>query len=427
MRFLVLGQGGREHAIIRALKLSPSVTEVHALPGSDGISQEALCHSVDLSDSKAVEAFFKKYDFDCVVVGPENYLVQGLSDQLRSLGVNVVGPSQIAAQLEGSKIFAKEFMVKAGVPTAAFEIVSDVDGTMRAATKFTPPYVLKADGLAAGKGVFLCATLPELKAAAESLFEAKSLGAAGLRAILEQFQPGYELSYLILTNGLEGEALPLAQDHKRLCDEDQGPNTGGMGVVGPLRISQELLNQIQTQIVRPTLRHLHGSGLLYRGVLYIGIMVTKEGPTVLEFNVRFGDPEAQVILPLLDGDWGLVFSRLAKGELTALKWKNVHMACIVQAAPGYPDNPEKGVVIDGDIGFQGSSSYFLHAGTKKSPSGEWVTHGGRVLNSVGMGSSLKEAITNAYNQAKHVAWRGLQMRKDIGSKAPTQVGADLSS
>lgn len=427
MRFLVLGQGGREHAIIRALKLSPSVTEVHAVPGSDGISQEALCHQLDLSDSKAFEAFIKKYAFDCVVVGPENYLVQGLSDQLRTLGVPVVGPSQIAAQLEGSKIFSKEFMMKAGVPTAAYEVVTDVEATMKAATKFTPPYVLKADGLAAGKGVFLCATLPELKQAAESLFEARTLGAAGLRAILEQFQPGYELSYLILTNGEEAEALPLAQDHKRLGDNDLGPNTGGMGVVGPLKIEAALREQIETRIVRPTLKHLHGSGLLYRGVLYIGVMVTKDGPTVLEFNVRFGDPEAQVIMPLLDGDWGYVFARLAKGEMTPLKWKNLHMACVVLAAPGYPDNPEKGVLIDGDLGYQSGSSYFLHAGTKKTNTGEWVTNGGRVLNSIGMGSSLKEAIQTAYAQAKHITWRGLQMRKDIGAKAPTQVGADLSS
>jgi phosphoribosylamine--glycine ligase len=427
MRFLVIGQGGREHAIVRALKLSPSVTEVHATPGSDGISQEALCHQLDLTDVKAVEAFVKKYAFDCVVVGPENYLVQGLSDQFRALGVATVGPSQIASQLEGSKIFAKEFMVKAGVPTAAYEVVSDVESTMKAAVRFKPPYVLKADGLAAGKGVFLCSTLLELKEAAENLFEARTLGSAGLRAILEQFQGGYELSYLILTNGLDAEALPLAQDHKRLDDGDQGPNTGGMGVVAPLTIDPDLRRQIETRIVSPTLRHLHGSGLLYRGVLYIGVMVTEGGPTVLEFNVRFGDPEAQVIMPLLDGDWGYVFSRLAKGEMTRLRWKNLYMACVVQAAPGYPDNPEKGVLIDGDIGYQSPSSYFLHAGARKTGAGEWVTNGGRILNAIGMGSSLREAIQSAYAQARHVSWRGLRMRKDIGARAPTQVGADLFS
>lgn len=416
MRFLVLGSGGREHAIIRALKFSPSVTEVHAVPGSEGISQEAICHTVDLSDSKALETFVKRYQFDCVVVGPENYLVQGLADQLRSFGINVVGPSQIAAQLEGSKIFAKEFMVQSEVPTAAYEVVEDVSGTLKAAQKFAPPYVLKADGLAAGKGVFICATLPELKSAAEFLFEKKGLGQAGRKALLEEFQPGYELSYLILTNGSEAQALPIAQDHKRLSDGDQGPNTGGMGVIGPIAIEPSLRAEIESKIVQPTLRHLQRSGLLYRGVLYIGLMITPKGPTVIEFNVRFGDPECQVIMPLLEGDWGHVFAKLANGELTPLRWKSLQLACVVLAAPGYPDAPEKGVVIEGDLGYQSASSYFLHAGTAKNSGGEWVTNGGRVLNSVGMGSSLKEAVQAAYAQVKRVNWKGMRLRKDIGAK-----------
>jgi phosphoribosylamine--glycine ligase len=398
------------------LKFSNSVSEVHAVPGSPGISQDAICHSVDLSDAKAVEAFVKKYQFDCVVVGPENYLVAGVADQLRALGVAVVGPSGAAAQLEGSKVFSKEFMVAAGVPTAAFEVVEDVAGTLRAAAQFTPPYVLKADGLAAGKGVFLCDTLDDLRVAAEDLFERKILGAAGRRALLEQFQPGYEISYLILTNGERSEALPLAQDHKRLGDGDVGPNTGGMGVVGPLAISSELREQIETEIVARTLRHLQGSGLLYRGVLYIGLMITPSGPRVIEYNVRFGDPEAQVILPLLDGDWGFVFTQLARGELTPLKWKNMFMACVVLAAPGYPEAPVRGVAIDGDVGYQGPSSYFLHAGTARGPDGQWVTAGGRVMNAVGLGSSLKEAIGAAYKQAKQASWKGMRLRTDIGAK-----------
>lgn len=416
MRFLVLGQGGREHAIVRALKFSASVTEVHAVPGSEGISQEAICHQVDLSDLKAFEAFVKKYSFDCVVIGPEHYLVNGLADSLRSWGLNVVGPSQIAAQLEGSKIFAKDFMVRSGVPTAACEMVEDVAATLKAAQKYAPPYVLKADGLAAGKGVFVCATLAELKAAAEFLFEEKGLGMAGHKALLEEFQEGYELSYLILTNGAEAQALPIAQDHKRLGNGDVGPNTGGMGVVGPVEISAELRAEIETKIVAPTLRNLQGGGLLYRGVLYIGLMITPKGPTVIEFNVRFGDPECQVIMPLLNGDWGQVFAKLAAGELTPLRWKNLHMACVVLAAPGYPDAPEKDVVIEGDLGYQSASSYFLHAGAAKNGRGEWVTSGGRVLNSLGLGSSLKEAIAAAYAQARRVTWKGLRMRTDIGAK-----------
>lgn len=416
MRFLVLGQGGREHAIVRALKFSPSVTEIHACPGSEGISQDAICHSIDLSDTKAVEQFIKRYAFDCVVVGPEKFLVQGISDLLRSLGVNVVGPSQTASQLEGSKIFAKEFMVGAGVPTAVFEVVDSVAETLKAAQKFEPPYVLKADGLADGKGVFICSTLSELKTAAENLFEKKILGMAGQRAILEEALHGYELSYLVLTNGHQAEALPLAQDHKRLRDNDEGPNTGGMGVVGPIPIEPGLRERIEKEIVEPCMRHLQGSGLLYRGVLYIGIMVTPQGPKVLEFNVRFGDPEAQVILPQLDGDWGYVFSKLGNGELVPLKWKSLNVACVVLASPGYPGEPKKGVIIEGDLGSHTASSYFLFAGATKSPQGQWVTNGGRILNSIGVGNTLDQAIRAAYSQAKSVKWQGLQMRKDIGQK-----------
>jgi phosphoribosylamine--glycine ligase len=189
-----------------------------------------------------------------------------------------------------------------------------------------------------------------------------------------------------------------------------------MGVVGPLAISSELREQIETEIVARTLRHLQGSGLLYRGVLYIGLMITPSGPRVIEYNVRFGDPEAQVILPLLDGDWGFVFTQLARGELTPLKWKNMFMACVVLAAPGYPEAPVRGVAIDGDVGYQGPSSYFLHAGTARGPDGQWVTAGGRVMNAVGLGSSLKEAIGAAYKQAKQASWKGMRLRTDIGAK-----------
>ena len=341
MRFLVLGQGGREHALVRALKFSNSVAEVFAVPGSDGISQEAICSPLDLGDAKALEAFLQRHQFDCVVIGPETLLARGLADDLRALGVAVVGPSRTAAQLEGSKIFAKEFMASAGVPTAAFEVVETVAGTMSAAEKFTPPYVLKADGLAAGKGVTICADLAELRLASEALFERKVLGDAGTRAVLEQFQSGYEISYLVLTNGVASETLPLAQDHKRLRDGDQGPNTGGMGVVSPVEIDADLRARIEREIVTPTLNQINRSGLLYRGVLYIGLMITPNGPTVIEYNVRFGDPEAQVILPLLDGDWGYVFAQLAKGEMTKLKWKPLSTACVVLAAAGYPDNPQR--------------------------------------------------------------------------------------
>lgn len=414
LRVLVIGQGGREHALVKALKSSLSVSEVHCAPGSAGMASDALCHSLEKTDGARVIELCRRLSFDLVVIGPEVPLAEGLSDELRREGVVVFGPSQAAARLEASKIFSKHFMVRAGIPTAKFCEVSSVDETLRSADQFTPPYVLKADGLAAGKGVFICADREELGRASRSLFEQRALGGAGDRAILEQHQPGWELSYLILTNGEEFEALPLAQDHKRLMDGNDGPNTGGMGTVAPLKINGELDKQIREKVLAPSVATLKSMGLLYRGVLFVGLMITKEGPTVLEFNVRFGDPETQVILPLLDGDWGQVMLAVAKGEMPRLNWHPLHLACVVLAAEGYPEQSKTGVPIQGEIGFQTASSYFLHAGTKKSPEGHWLTGGGRVLNAVGLGSSRSEALQNAYRQAAKVSWPGLQMRSDIG-------------
>lgn len=416
MKVLVVGQGGREHAIARALRLSPSVTEVHVLPGNLGFSAEALCHDIKPSDSTAVLALIKKTAIDLVVVGPEVHLAEGLSDELRQQGVLVFGPSQHAAQLESSKIFAKQFMKEAGVPTSDFKVVTSVEETMAAAGSFKAPFVLKADGLAAGKGVFICKTQEELKAHARSLFEEKSLGKAGDKAILEEFQDGWELSFLVLTDGRDYRPMPLSQDHKRLGEGDEGPNTGGMGVVAPLKIDPELEQQIHDEILTGTIRLLKNKGFLYRGVLYVGVIVTADGPKVLEYNVRFGDPEAQVVMPLLNGDWGEVMMAIAKGNLGELKWKPLATACVVLASEGYPENSVKGTVVEGDIQFQSPSSYFLHAGTSRNEQGQWVTNGGRVLNAIGIGSNLKEAIDNAYMQAQKVSWQGVQMRKDIGQK-----------
>lgn len=413
MKFLVVGQGGREHALVRALKLSPSVTEVHAVPGSSGIATEAICHSMNVTDLKAWESLLQQHQFSCVVIGPEVPLAFGLADFLRGKGVPTVGPSQTAARLEASKIFAKQFMADAGVPTARFEIVESVEETLARAEKFSSPYVLKADGLAAGKGVIICQSKAELEHAAHSFFVDKVFGDAGRKAVLEEFQRGYELSYLVLTNGMDYRECPVTQDHKRLNDKNLGPNTGGMGVVGPVPVSSDLRDRIRSEIVEPSLKHLHGLGLLYRGVLYFGVMVTSSGPSLLEFNVRFGDPEAQVILPLFDGDWGVFFLRLSEGELLEMKWLPRFAACVVMAAPGYPDKPESNVPISGNLGFQTPSSYYLHAGTKFE-NGAWKTSGGRVLNAVGLGNSLKDAIANAYTQTKAVKWSGQQMRSDIG-------------
>lgn len=416
MKALVVGKGGREHALARALKLSPSVTEVHAIPGSDGMSREALCHAKDTRDHKAMTDFALQKNIDLVVIGPEVELAEGLSDAFRSAGIAVFGPSRDAAQLEASKIFSKKFMEQAGVPTAKAVVVTSVQEVLSAQSQFTPPYVLKADGLAAGKGVFICATLNELKEAAELIFDKQILGQAGSKALLEQSLKGWELSYLCVTNGSEYQALPLAQDHKRLLTGDHGPNTGGMGVVAPIQIDTELDTVIREKVLLPTLKALTGMGLLYRGVLYVGLMITEQGPMTLEYNVRFGDPEAQALLPLYLGDFAQMALEVAKGRVPPLQWKPLHSACVVLAAEGYPDQPRSGVKIEGSIFHESPSSYFLHAGTKKSADGEWLTHGGRVLNAIGIGSSMEEAVRQAYQQANLVSWPNRQMRTDIGAQ-----------
>ncbi len=419
MKVLVIGQGGREHALVHALSQSPSVSEIHAVPGSAGMSRQAICHDIPLFEadqsSSSLIQFCLRTGIDFVVIGPEDPLVQGLADRLRDRGILTVGPSAESAQLEGSKIFAKQFLAEAKAPTSHFEIVESLEQVRSAAPRFSAPYVLKADGLAAGKGVFICQTLQELEAAAHDLFIGKILGSVGERALLEQFMPGWELSYLIFTNGHEWQTLPLAQDHKRLLDGDLGPNTGGMGTVAPMKIEASLREQIEEKIVRPTVQLLHDKNYVYRGVLFIGVMVTQSGPQVLEFNCRFGDPETQVILPLIDGDLGLILKSLSQGKIQKLKEKNLHSSCVVLASPGYPLHPEKNLKIEGDLNSETESSYFLHAGTIKDSNGQWLTQGGRVMNSVGLGSTSQESIEKAYQLAEKVHWMGLQMRRDIGS------------
>ncbi len=417
MRVLVIGQGGREHAIIRGLKLSPSITEVHALPGREGFSlDEAICHPISVTDFEGIYRTVEQCNISYVIIGPEDPLALGLSDFLREKDVLVVAPSQGAAQLESSKIYSKKFMTEFDIPTSSYDIVQSVEQTLVAAKNYKAPYVFKVDGLAAGKGVYICQTLEELKKASIEVFEDHKFKDAGLTALLEEFQEGWEMSYLVLTNGDDYETMPLSQDHKRLKDNDLGPNTGGMGAVGPLNVDPELLKQIKTEILDKTMQGLKKRNLLYRGTLYVGLMITKEGPRVIEYNARFGDPEAQIIMPLLDGEWGEVFYQISKGILPEVSWKPLCVACVVIAAENYPESPKRGVVIKGDILHETTSSYFLHSGTVKNKNSDWCTDGGRVLNAIGIGSTMKEALSNAYKQAKYSYWDGMQIRTDIGKK-----------
>lgn len=415
MKVLVLGQGGREHAIVHRLAHSPSVNEVHVAPGNDGMRQHALCHNWNWKDTDQMIDFCLRSEIELIIIGPEDPLVDGLADRLRERGFLVVGPGRDGALLEGSKIYAKQFMVEAKVPTAPAAIVQSVDETLSQAEKFTPPYILKADGLCAGKGVSICPDLESLRAAASDLFDKKIFGKAGEKALLEQNTPGWELSYLVLTNGETFTALPVAQDHKRLLDGGQGPNTGGMGTVAPLEIDPKLRERIENLIVRPTVDALKAKGIVYRGFIFFGIMVTEAGPSLLEYNCRLGDPETQVVLPLIQDDFGMVMKDLAMGKVGPLSFRPLHSACVVLAAPGYPSSPKKGLTIQGD--WTGTeSSYFLVAGARRTEDSRWETAGGRVLCSVGLGSTRGEAIEKAYGQAKQVNWQGLQMRSDIGRR-----------
>lgn len=347
MNFLIIGQGGREHAIVKALRKSTLVNEIYVTPGNAGIAIEASCEEVSWQNFDKLLSFVKAKKIDTVIIGPEDPLVDGLADKLRQNNIATVGPSQAGALLEGSKVFAKIFMQEAQIPTARFAIVNSTEDLIREAKNYRPPYVLKADGLAAGKGVFICKTYDDLLEASKNLFEKKCLGPAGSRALLEACLHGYELSLLLITNGQEYELLPVAQDHKRLKDDDQGPNTGGMGTTAPMPISNELIEEIKTLIVAPTLGLLKKREVTYNGIIFLGLMITSNGPYLLEYNCRFGDPETQVILPLLDGDWAQTFHKLARGHIESLKWNNQSACCVIMAAPGYPDQSQKGVEITG--------------------------------------------------------------------------------
>ncbi len=420
MNILVIGKGGREHAIVNALSSSKKIENIYALPGSIGISNLAKCiDDIELSNHSDIADFCNNNSIKYVLIGPEGPLVEGLGSFLREQGLYVFGPNKEGAFLEGSKVFSKQFMKSAGIPTSPSFIVTSVNQAIEiASSSMEAPYVFKADGLAGGKGVYICKSIEDLKLAATDVFEKKIFGDASERALLENFEEGYELSYFVLTNGKEWTSMPLAQDHKKIFENEEGPNTGGMGTIAPLEIDQELINLIESDIVAPTIAEFQKRDYIYNGVVFIGLMITKDGPKVLEYNVRFGDPETQVLLPLLDGDWGEVFCQISQGELPELKWKNMHTACVVAAAKGYPENPIKGDVIEGDLAsIDDSSCYVLHAGTKKNSEGKYITNGGRVLNIVCSDTDREKALLNCYKKLEDIHWTGIQYRKDIGQKS----------
>lgn len=412
MNILVIGSGGREHAVIKSLAQSAKVNKIYCAPGNAGISEHASLVNIDIKNHSKVIAFCKENNITLVFIGPEDPLVAGLADSLRAENILVFGPSKQAAQLEGSKIFAKEFMKQAKVPTAPADVVTTVAETLLAAKKYSAPYVFKADGLAAGKGVFICPDLTELKTAAENLFEKKLLGEAGSAALLEQNLQGKEISLLVLTNGSGFQALPMAQDHKRLCDNNKGPNTGGMGTVAPMQVENALYEKIISKVVKPSVENLKHRDYLFRGVLFIGLMIVDNEPFVLEYNVRFGDPETQVILPLIENDLAELFLELSKGHLPEIKLNNKTVFCIVNAAEGYPDTPVKNILIK--LPKNTDNTYTLHAGTSFNPENQLVSSGGRVLNIVAIRDDFTKARYAAYEFNDHIVFSGRQFRTDIG-------------
>lgn len=432
-KILVVGGGGREHAIVRQLAMDSRVSVVYAVPGSDGMRGQAKveCLSLPLNDPEFGQLlnFAADAKVELIVIGPEQPLADGLADRARDRGFRVFAPSKEGARLEASKIHAKELMKAAGVRTARSFVVSSVKETLDAASNFKPPFVLKADGLAAGKGVFIDRDLASLEKSARFLFEEKGLGDAGTQALVEEFSPGVELSHLVLTNGHEFISMPGARDHKRLLDGDEGPNTGGMGVIAPIALEDGLLEKIERDVVAPVIREIERRGFLFRGVLYFGLMLTEEGPSVLEFNTRFGDPEAQVLMTLLDEKngpaWLEVLTSIADGECPKVTWhQDRSVACLVLAAEGYPEKPVKGAPIAGleeeggleetPSGATKETAYVLHAGTRLV-NGRFTANGGRVLNVVGVSDEgLDQALERAYAAAKSVTWSGRQMRTDIG-------------
>jgi phosphoribosylamine--glycine ligase len=414
MNILLLGSGGREHALAWKLAQSPSLAKLYAAPGNPGIAEEAECVALDVTDHGAVIAFCESHAIGLVVVGPEAPLVDGLSDSLKAAGVPVFGPSQAAAQLEGSKGFTKDLCARAGIPTAGYVRTSSLEEARAALARFQPPYVLKADGLAAGKGVVIAADLAEAEAALADMFGG-AFGGAGAQVVIEEFMAGEEASFFALTDGTAIVPFGSAQDHKRVGDGDTGPNTGGMGAYSPAPVlTPELQARVMVEIIEPTVRTMREEGNPYSGVLFAGLMLTATGPRLIEYNARFGDPECQVLMMRLASDLVAIMLACARGELagTQVELRDETALTVVMAAKGYPGTPEKGGAIDlGEAEAPGAKVF--HAGTALN-NGALVANGGRVLNVTATGANVTEAQAKAYAAVDAIRFPSGFCRRDIG-------------
>jgi len=423
MKILLVGSGGREHTIAWKLAQSPSVEKIFCAPGNGGIASLAECADIKADDVKRLLAFALKEKIDLTVVGPEISLAAGIADAFRGRGLDIFGPDSKAAQLESSKVYSKQFMSKYGIPTASFEVFEDPDQAQDYLRGLNKPCVIKADGLAAGKGVIIPSGLDEALSAVDDIMRRRIFGEAGKRIVIEECLSGKEVSFLAFTDTKHILSLASSQDHKRVFDGDKGPNTGGMGAYSPASfLSSSQQEEIERLVLRPAVEGLRKEKLDYRGVLYAGIMLTVGGPRVLEFNVRFGDPETQAILPRLKSDLAEVLLAVSRGKLSgirALDWDERACVCVVLVSGGYPGDYSKGMEIKGLNRLSGRKDVTVfHSGTKCSgETGRCFSDGGRVLGVTALGRDIKEAAAAAYAAAGEIDFSGMHYRRDIAAKA----------
>ena len=417
MKIAILGSGGREHALTFSISKSSKVKKIYCIPGNAGTSELAENISLDINDFKTIYEFLKKNNVNFVVVGPENPLVNGIVDYLEKLGIKVFGPNKIASQLEGSKIFTKKLCKKYNIPTAEFGIFENADDSYRYINNAKHPLVIKADNLAAGKGVYICREKNESYLAVKEIFDGKFGTAKNI--LFEEFLEGEEMSYFIISDGETFKYFGSAQDHKRVEEGDKGKNTGGMGAYSPSRLfNEELEQKILEKIIKPTLKGINDLGTKYKGFLYAGLMIVKDEPFLIEYNVRMGDPECQTILPLLDTDIIKIFQSCIDEKLNEIeiKWINKKSLCVVLCSNGYPDKYEKNIIIKNLEKLSlNENNYLFHAGTEKKDN-KIYTVGGRVLNFTSLSNSYSEAKKNIHENLEKLNWEKGFFRKDIGYK-----------
>jgi phosphoribosylamine--glycine ligase len=420
VKVLVIGSGGREHALVWKLRQSAEVQQIYCAPGNAGIGEMAELAPIGAEEIGGLRRFVEEKGIDLTIVGPELPLTLGIVDEFCARGLRIFGPCRAAAQLEGSKVFAKRLLEENSVPTARFASFTDAPSAWRYLRDVAPPLVIKADGLAGGKGVVVCGSRDEAERAVDEAMVRKVFGAAGERVIVEEFLAGEEASFMILADGKNYVPLATSQDHKRVFDGDRGPNTGGMGAYSPAPLVDAVMHgRIIREIVEPVLRGLSKQGISYRGVLYVGLMITDEGPKVLEFNARFGDPECQPIMMRLKSDLLTLLEATIDGELDRVKveWDPGASVCVVLCSGGYPAQIEPGKEIHGlDRLRNWRKGFVFHAGTAKSGD-RWLTSGGRVLGVTARGADIAEATGEAYRAVGEITWEGMHYRKDIARRA----------